>query len=53
MKYITNMLRKENEIKWTLEARKAFSEIKKALTEAPILTRLGCSRYFQIFYFAS
>ena len=32
MKYITNILRKENEIKWNIEARKAFSDIKKALT---------------------
>lgn len=53
MKYITNMLRKENEIKWTSEARKAFSYIKRALTEAPVLNSPDCSRDFQIFSFAS
>lgn len=53
MKYITNMLRKENEIKWTSEARKTFSDIKKALTKAPILNSLDCLRDLQIFSFAS
>ena len=53
MKYITNMLRKENEIIWTPEARKAFSDIKKALTEAHVLNSFNCSRDFQIFSFAS
>ena len=46
------MLRKENEIKWTPEERKAFSDIKKKLTEDPILNSPNCSRYFQIFSFA-
>ena len=32
MKHITNMLRKDNEIKSTLESRNAFSDIKKVLT---------------------
>ena len=47
------MLRKENEIKWTNGARKAFSDIKKELTEAPVLNSPDCSRDFQIFSFAS
>ena len=47
------MLRKENEIKWTYEARKTFSDIKKALTETLVLNSHDCSRYFQIFSFAS
>ena len=51
MKYITNMLRKQNEIKWTLEVRKAFSNIKKELTEPHVLNSLDCSRDFQIFLF--
>ena len=42
MKYITNMLRKENAIKWSYEARKSFSNIKKALTEAPVLNSPDC-----------
>ena len=52
MKYITNMLRKESEIKWTSEAKKSFSDIKKALAEAPVLNSPDCSRDFQIFSFA-
>lgn len=31
------MMRKGNEIKWTPEPRKSFSEIKTALTQAPVL----------------
>jgi hypothetical protein len=46
MKYITNMLRKENEIKWTPEARRAFSDIKKALAKAHVLNSPDCSRDF-------
>ena len=53
MKYITNMLRKENEIKWNSEARTVFLDIKKALTEAPILNSHDFLRDFQIFSFAS
>ena len=47
------MLRKENEIKWTFESRKSFSDIKKELTETLVLNSLDCSRDFQIFSFAS
>lgn len=53
MKNITNMLRKESEIKWTAEARNAFSDIKRALTKAHLLISPDCSRDFQIFSFAS
>ena len=53
MKHITNMLRKENEIKWTFEARNSFSDIKNALTKAPVLISPDCTRDFQIFSFAS
>ena len=53
MKHITNMLRKYNEIKWIPEARKTFSDIKKALKESPVLNSPNCSKYFKIFSFAS
>ena len=46
MNYITNMLRKENEIKWTSEAKKTFSDIKRALIEAPVINSSNCSRDF-------
>ena len=53
MKNITNMLRKESEIKWTAEARNAFSDIKRALTEAPVVISPDYLRDFHIFSFAS
>ena len=37
MKSIAYMLKKDNEIRWTKEAIKSFADIKRALTEAPIL----------------
>jgi hypothetical protein len=37
VKHITTMLRKGNEVKWTTEPRASFDQIKRALTEAPIL----------------
>ena len=46
MKNIINMLRKESEIKWTAEAKNAFSDIKRALIEAPMLISPDCSRDF-------
>jgi hypothetical protein len=53
VKYITTMLRKGNEVKWTTEAREYFDQIKKALTEAPVLIGLNYSKEFMIFSFAS
>jgi hypothetical protein len=37
IKYITSMLNKGNEIKWTHEAKKSFEDTKVALTNAPVL----------------
>ena len=47
------MLRKDNNIKWTPEARKSFEDIKKAISEAPVLVSPDFSRDFLIFSFAS
>jgi hypothetical protein len=47
------MLRKGNEVKWTVEARESSSLIKKALTEAPMLISPDYSKDFLIFSFAS
>jgi hypothetical protein len=47
------MLRKGNEVKWTVESRNPFDQIKKALTEAPVLISLDYSKDFLIFSFAS
>jgi hypothetical protein len=53
VKHITTMLRKGHEIKWTAEPRKSFDQIKKALTEAPVLVSPDYSKDFMIFSFAS
>jgi hypothetical protein len=53
IKYITNMLRKGSEIKWTPEARKSFEDIKVALTKAPVLASPDYAKDFILFSFAS
>jgi hypothetical protein len=53
IKYITSMLRKGNEIKWTQEARKSFEDIKIALTKAPVLASPDFTKDFIMFSFAS
>jgi hypothetical protein len=47
------MLRKGNELKWTVEPRESFDQIKKALTKAPVLIILDYSKDFLIFSFTS
>ena len=37
IKQITVLLKKDQEVKWTTEAKNAFEKIKMALTEAPVL----------------
>jgi hypothetical protein len=49
VKLITTMLRKENEVKWTAESREYFEQIKKALTEAPMLISPDYSKDFRNF----
>jgi hypothetical protein len=53
VKHITIMLKKGNKVKWTVEPRKSFDQIKKALTEAPVLISPDYSKDFLIFSFAS
>jgi hypothetical protein len=52
IKYITNMLRKEKEIKWTPEAKNYFEDIKVALTKAPVLASPNFAKYFILLSFA-
>jgi hypothetical protein len=52
-KHIIAMLRKGNEVKWTTEPRESFDQIKKALTEVPVLISPDYSKDFLIFSFAS
>lgn len=53
MRAITNMMKKDIEIKWGSEAKKYFSEVKVALTCALILTSPNFAKDFMIFPFAS
>lgn len=53
VKEITNMLKKENEVHWTKEARDSFSRIKEALQAAPFFISPDYQNPFQIFSFAS
>jgi len=47
------MLIKGNEIKWSLEAKKSFEDIKVALTRAPVLSIPSFTKDFIMFSFAS
>ena len=47
------MLRKGKEVKWTAEPRDSFVQIKRALTEAPVLISPDYSKDFLIFSFSS
>jgi hypothetical protein len=47
------MLKKGNEVKWTVEPKGSFDQIKRALTEAPVLISPDYSKDFLIFSFAS
>jgi hypothetical protein len=53
VKHITIVLRKGNEVKWTAQSKESFNQIKKALTEAPVLISPNYSKDFMIFFFAS
>ena len=50
---ITNMLRKYHEIKWTVEAMKYFKDIKKSISEAPVLVSIDFNKDFLVFSYAS
>jgi hypothetical protein len=47
------MLRKGSEVRWTAEPQASFDQIKKALTEVPVLISPDYSKDFLIFSFAS
>lgn len=49
VKVATNVLKKENIIKWTIEAKQSFAEIKHALTKDPVLISLDFSKKFLFF----
>lgn len=47
------MLKNDSKVKWTVEAKQTFEEIKMGLTKTPILTSPKFDRDFIIFSFAS
>ena len=49
IRFLNNMLRKDSSIKWTVEAKQAFEEIKMALTRTPVLTSPQFDKDFMIF----
>jgi hypothetical protein len=53
VKFITTILRKGNDIKWTAKSYNSFDQINKALNEAPVLISPDYSKDFLIFSFAS
>jgi hypothetical protein len=53
VKLITDMLKKNSEVKWTNEAKASFQRIKKVISEAPVLASPDYTKEFLIFSFAS
>jgi hypothetical protein len=53
MKLTTYMLKKNNKVKWTTEAKASFARIKKVISEAPILASPDYLKDFLIFSFTS
>jgi hypothetical protein len=53
LRNITNMLKKDAKIKWDPESRQSFEQVKRALTEAPVLISPDFTKDFYLFSFAS
>jgi len=53
MRLITNMLKKDQEIKWMIESRASFEKIKHAIGQSPVLINPHYTKDFLIFSFAS
>ena len=53
LRNMTNMLKKEVGVKWTVETKKSFELVKHALTQAPVLINPKFSKDFLIFSFSS
>ena len=50
IKHITTMLKKDQEVNWTAEAKNSFEKIKMALTEAPVLVSPDFTKDFLTFF---
>ncbi len=53
IRLLNNMLKKDSKVKWIIENKQAFEEIKKTLTQTPVLTSPNFDKDFIIFSFAS
>ena len=53
LRNITNMLKREQGVKWTAEAKTSFELVKQALTKTPVIISPDFSKDFYIFSFAS
>ena len=53
LRNITNMLKREVGVKWTIEAKKSFELVKQALPQTPVLISPDFTKYFFILSFAS
>jgi hypothetical protein len=53
IKLITNMLKKDSEVKLTTEAKASFEHVKKDIGEAPVLVSPNYTKEFLIFSFTS
>ena len=53
VKLITNMLKKDREVKWTATTQVYFDHINKAIGKARVLVSPNYDKDFQIFSFAS
>ena len=47
------MLKKDTKIKWDIESRQSFEQVKRALTQAPVLISPDFTKDFYLFSFAS
>jgi hypothetical protein len=53
VKYINNLLKKDNTFQWSKEAKQSFVNIKQALSEALVLVSPNFDKDFTIFSFSS
>lgn len=53
VKEIIDMLKKDKEVKWSLESMESFSRIKRSFVNAPVLPSPDYQRPFLIFSFGS
>jgi hypothetical protein len=53
IKMITDILKKDNEVKWTVEAKASFERVNKAIGGAPVLESMDYTKEFLIFSFTS